>query len=329
MKKFLTWLICLVLVCFCFACKAGDSSSVTSPDGSTGDSSSGSDGTTDEIIVNCLIDADFELGFNLRGLDSVTDSGVVKSVKFTDEEPVWTVAQWWSGHNLKDGEEVLSDTDYSLKNAAKSVEIKRKNHSVTLGINGSEEFDTFNAVSPSKWPHLLLEQKIADVPLADALKLEVKLDFTLTKNEDKRDADGKGFQSQFAWYIYIVDKNPESEGFGNFLWFGLNIFDSTKTYAPATAQQDTAGGLGNFIYTLGAKDFMEKRVKTNVNNGFSFDILPSVKSALEIAQSKGFMAGTTVEDCAVTGTNIGWEVFDRWDESIIIFDIAIDKTVKG
>ena len=40
------------------------------------------------------------------------------------------------------------------------------------------------------------------------------------------------------------------------------------------------------------------------------------------------MTGTTVEDCSITGTNIGWEVFDRWDESITIFNMAIDKTVK-
>ena len=73
---------------------------------------------------------------------------------------------------------------------------------------------------------------------------------------------------------------------------------------------------------------MEKRVKTNVNNRFSVDILPQIKIALETAQSKGFMTGTAVEDCSVTGTNIGWEVFDRWDESITIFNMAIDKTVK-
>ena len=326
MKKFLTALICLILAFGCSACGGNDSESSSSSGG--GDSSSSTAPEPEKEIVHCLTDFGFERGFNLRGLDSATDSGVVKTVKFTDEEPVWNVAQWWSKHNLKDGEESITDTVYSLKDQSKKVEINRKYGSITLEINASEEFETFNPVAPAKWPHFLIEQLIAKIPLADAEKLEAKLDFTITKNEDKRGAGGYGFQSQFAWFIYIVDTNPKSEGFGNFLWFGLNIFDSTKVYAPASAQQDTAGGLGNFIYSLGANEFMEKRVKTNVNNRFSVDILPEIKTALETAQSKGFMTGTTVEDCSITGTNIGWEVFDRWDESITIFNMAIDKTVK-
>ena len=54
-----------------------------------------------------------------------------------------------------------------------------------------------------------------------------------------------------------------------------------------------------------------------------FDILPYVQNALTAAQEKGFMPGTTLQDVAITGTNIGWEVFDRWNVSITINDIGI------
>ncbi len=322
MKKFAVTALCLLLsfsTAALSACTDGGGSS-------SGSSSSGKNDTPE--IIECLTDPDFVNGFTVRGLDSATDSGVCKTVKFGDEAPAWTVAQWWSKNNLKDGEENLTETDYSLKDESKKIAINRKYHSITLALDGSKEFDNYNVIAPAKWPHLLLEQSVNNVTLVDAEKVEAKLDFTLTANEDLRGGNGVGLQAQFAWFIYIVDKNPESEGYGNFLWFGLNIFDSTKLYAPASSQQDTAGGLGNYIYALGANEFMKNRVKANVNNSFAFDILPSVKKGIAAAQANGFMQGTKIDDCVITGMNIGWEVFDRWNESITIFDISIAKTVK-
>jgi hypothetical protein len=48
-----------------------------------------------------------------------------------------------------------------------------------------------------------------------------------------------------------------------------------------------------------------------------------VKESLKVAQERGFMIGTTWEDCSVVGTNIGYENFDRWDLAITINDIGI------
>ena len=320
-KRLLVCATALVLSFSFVGCGGGTESST---DGSTGASTGGDEKQT----VSLLTDGNFEKGFKLRGLDSSTDSGVVKTIDYgTGGTPTWTMAQWWSKYNLKDGEENITENVYSLKDESKTVEVNRKYGSITLGLDGSKEFDTYNIVPPSKWPHLLIEQSISGASLADAEKVEASLDFTLTVNEDKRESDGVGSQAQFAWFIYIVDTNPESEGYGNFLWFGLNIFDSTKLYAPKSTQQDMAGGPGNYIYALGAADYMTERVKTNKNIRFTVDILPHITKALTKAQSEGFMTGTTFDDCSVTGMNIGWEVFDRWNESITIFDIDIVKTV--
>lgn len=279
--------------------------------------------------VSLLSDRKFENGFDVHGLDSTTDSGVVKRIDYgLDVAPKWGMAQWWSKYNLKDGEESITKDAYSLKDGSKTIEVNRKYGSLTLGVDGGKEFDSYNAVAPTKWPHLLIEQAIPSASISDGTKLEASLDFTLTVNEDKRESDGLGFQAQFAWFIYVMDVNPQSEGFGNFLWFGLNIFDSTKVYAAKSFQQDTAGGPGNYIYALGATDYMTERVKTNKNIRFTVDILPHIKSGLARAQSEGFMLGSTLDDVAVTGMNIGWEVFDRWNESITIFDIDIVKEIS-
>ena len=324
LKKVLTLLLAIMMVTSFICCGTP-----------TGSSNSNSESKEEESVfeeqvekVSILKDRDFEKGFNLRGMSSATDSGIHKVIDYgTGSTPCWGMAQWWSKYNLKNGVETIEEDKYSLIDESKTIEVNRKYGSITMGIDGSKEFDSYNVVPPSQWPHLLIEQGITGAPLSDAEKLEATLDFTLTKNEDLRNSNGLGSQAQFAWFIYVQDTNPESEGYGNFLWFGLNIFDSTKLYAPKTNQQDMAGGPGNYIYALGAADFMSERVKVNKNIRFTIDILPHVGDALKKAQSEGFMVGTTVSDCSITGTNIGWENFDRWNESITLFDIDIVKTV--
>lgn len=318
-RKAICMIVAAVTMFACAAC-GGDK-----PTG--GDIGNGGD---ESVAVNCLKDRKYENGFNLHGLNSQTDAGVVKVIDYgTGSSPDWRICQWWSKFNLKDGTETLANDKYSLTDRSKTLEVNRKYGSITLGVDGSEEFASFNATPPQEWPHLLLEQVLDEpVSIADAESITASLDFTLTKNDNLR-GGSVGCQAQFAWFIYIRDTNPASEGYGNFLWFGLNIFDSTKLYAPKMTQQDTAGGLGNYIYALGAADFMENRVKVNENNRFSVDILPHIEEALAKAQESGFMLGTSVDDCSIGGMNIGWEVFDRWDESVTIFDMDIVKTVKG
>ncbi|MDR1094351.1 MAG: hypothetical protein LBL66_09420 [Clostridiales bacterium] len=284
--------------------------------------------TTERVktVVGAIDDPKFENGFNLRGLNNATDAGVVKVVNFGDAGtiPQWNIAQWWSKHNLKDGAESVTESDYILSDASKTVTLKRKYGAISLGVRGSEEFASFNGVPPPAWPHLLIEQSLKDgMWLKDADEVAASLDFTLTKSENMRGGN-LGFNAQFAWFIYVADQNPQSAGFGNFLWFGLNIYDSMKVYAPPVARQDTAGGPGNYIFSVGAESFLSARVRVGQNNRFSYDILPDIKAALAKARENGFMTGTDWRDCRLTGTNIGWEVFDRWDVDITLFSIGID-----
>lgn len=292
--------------------------------GDSGEQSSQKQEEEKKQTVSLLTDKNFENGFSVHGLDSVTDSGIVKTIDYgTGSTPNWGMAQWWSKYNLKDGEENITQDAYSLKDGSKTIEVNRKHGSLTLGIDGSKEFDSYNAVAPSRWPHLLIEQSVPSTFLSDAAKLEASLDFTLTVNEDKRESNGLGFQAQFAWFIYIVDKNPESPGYGNFLWFGLSIFMPPNEVATSYSSQDTAGGLGNYIYSLSADTFMNEMPAAGKTTEISFDIMPYVSEALAAAQEKGFMPGTTLADVAVTGTNIGWEVFDRWNVSITLNEIGL------
>ena len=283
--------------------------------------------------IHFLEDTKYEYGFSLRGLDSKTDNAVCKTIKYNDKqmEPSWTLAQWWSQYNLKDGEETNENGIYQLKDKSKTFIVDTNNHYVTLGVDGSEEFETFNAVSPTTWPHLLIEQATTGTYwLKDSDIVDVGLTFTIDKSLNLR-GGSQGCHAQFAWFIYIVDKNPESNGYNNFLWFGLNLFDSTKIYVQDSHQQDFAGGPGNYIYSLGNVSLFDGGVKVGKECSFSIDLKQHVGKALETAQANGFMIGSDVDDCLITGMNLGWEVFDRFDVQATIKEMHIDfkKKLEG
>lgn len=335
MKKALAFFLCLILSfssAMLFACADGSSSS------SSSSSSSGSGTVPPEPqpepdpAVNVFKDCGFKKGFDLMGLDSAQDgTTVIKKIRYGTAlgNAQWKIAQWWCKYNLAQGEELSSVDRYVLKDTHKSVSVDIASGDLTLALDSSYDFSSAVTSAPAKWPHLLIEQSVSSpVFIKDKKYLNAALDFTIDKSEDKRLSGGAMLHSQFAWFIYLVDKNPESAGYGNFLWFGLNIFSSTAEYTSLYSSQDTAGGLGNFIYSLGSADFLSEKIETGKRNQFTVDILPFVKQALATAQERGFMVGTTYNDIAVTGTNIGWEIFDRWDESVTIHNIALNYENK-
>ena len=307
---------------------SGDGSGDTSGDGA-GDNTTGGNVSTSEYIKHKLLtDTKFKKGLTLKGLNSATDNKVIKTINYGDSSvrnPKWNVAQWWSKHNLANGVETITDDYYSLVDKSKTLAIDRTTGAITLGVKGSEEFATYNTTEPTEWPHLLIEQNITgEYWLKNADKMEAVLDFTVTQSENKRGGTA-GFHAQFAWFIYVKDMNPDSPGFGNFLWFGLNIFNSTQIYTTLYQKQDTAGGLGDFIYSLGSAQIHPgSRVKVGERKQITVDLEEHIRNALASAQANGFMIGTTFDDCQIIGNNIGWEVFDRYDVSITLHDIGIN-----
>ena len=274
---------------------------------------------TDEYLgENVLADPTFRNGFQLL----TVSGGLAKNLPGRDggvTTPVWQVAQWWCNHPLQDGTETITDTTYSITDASKEVTVDWSTGVLTMGLKASREMEQG---STTKWPHLLIEQAIPAVPLKDAESVTATVTFNILENTDMR-VGGQGLHAQFSWFIYIQDRNPESEGYNNFLWFGLNLFNSVSIGTGPYAAQDTAGGPGNFIYSLGSSSLLDKRLWIGRPTEIKCDILPHIQKALETAQANGFMLGTELEDVSITGMNIGWENFDRWDVRVTIEDMGI------
>lgn len=323
---------CGLLACvFAFGCACGETEE-SSDKGSAGDSSS-TPAPVQPVGTDVFADPDFDLGFDIygTGINGATRE-VQKTVAFQEgATPVWSFAQWYSDHFLDKGEMTLTNSLFALEDEAKSVKLNRNTGAVTLALNGAKEYDGVQGALDVFWPHLLLQQTNQPVKFTDCKTMRATLTFRMDRATDCSSQFGDvpiNMQAQFAWFIYVKNVNPESAGLGEFLWFGFNLYDPTKLYAPTVSQQDFAGGtLGNYIYAVGAANWgAGKRVKIGETVSFDVDMFEEVEAALEVAHEAGFMSNTTLEDCAITGMNIGFEVFDVWDMAATIYDMRVYYT---
>lgn len=292
---------------------------------------------TDEVIgTDVFGDVKYEKGFDIYGTGvNGANREIQKTIAFSEgNSPLWSIAQWYSEYFLDKGEVTLNERTFSVADESKSVELNRATGALTLSLDASKEYDGVQGAIGIYWPHLLIQQTAVPVKFADCESMRARLTFRMNRATDCSSKFGSipiSLQAQFAWFVYVRNVNEASDGFGEFLWFGFNLFDPTKLYAPLVSQQDFAGGnAGNYIYAMGAADCIgSERVKIGETAKLDVDMFAAVKKALGVAHNAGFMSHTELEDCAVTGMNIGFEVFDVWDMSATIYEMRVTYTEKN
>lgn len=294
--------------------------------------------TVEENRVQAIIDADFQKGFGIMGLNSASDGTSVKtSVKFGRGDPVWRVAQWGSRYNLNEPEEkILNNDTFILSDRSKSVTLDRTTNELTLALDATKEYDT-KENSRTMWAHLLIEQEFDEFKsyrLDTFESLEATLDFNVSranKGAIETNSAAETLPAQFLQYFYVVNYNAASSGFGSFLWLGLDYLDTRYEVTSLYYAQDHAGGnAGNYIYSLGADTLMgSDPFEIGKDYKIEVDILPYITSALEKASEYGFMMNTLLSDCVITGMNLGWEVPGAWDVSVTFCNLSLKATLKN
>ena len=307
--------------------------------GSNGDTDGDEGGTppSETTKVEAISDADFQKGFNLMGLDSAIDGNAVKSTIRLDRGTIdWRIGQWYSAYDLNEAQPMVTTERMKVSDTSKTVELDRTTDELTLELAASEEY-TQMAESRVRWAHLLIEQSFEDFDayfLDSFESLDVTLDFTMNKAEKsplETKETSETLPAQFLQYFYVVNMNPESEGYGSFLWFGLGYMDTRYEIMPLSYLQDFAGGTaGNYIYCLGAEETLgDKPFEIGRKYEVRIDILPYIETALQTAAENGFMLNTKLSDCVITGMNLGFEVVGIWDVSVTLSNLSLSGTLKN
>ncbi len=284
-----------------------------------------------------LSDINFENGFHVLSQQISNNTSVkLGEFKYSDsiQSPSWMIAQWNSGPCLW-SERVESDGYTITDGKTKWVTYNPDETSVSMRLNAAGVYNGIPA-GETEWPHLLLEQSpIRDYSVmsdeekafysCDSDHLVLSLDIKLSEFVDTINTDGINAVQYLAYfYMSAVDGS-------NFIWFGVNLFDS-RGYQDTYWAPDSVGGL--MIYSLSTKDTYGSNSKSLYRNGKPYvsdewvhvevDLAPHIDELINKANKSGvYPEPITADDFYISGTNIGFETHGNYDCTVEIKDFSL------
>jgi len=278
-------------------------------------------------------DIGFKLGFIVTS--PINGSGIknIGTLRITEgTTPIWTLAQWGSNYNIMDNADNLPvsvagahsfHSKFINGRPAKRATVYDSG-AIKLELNASLEYDKPREPD-DPWPHLLISQDYnSNSPrLSYAKDIRMIMDFTLDSFTDHMGdaANDNIHAAQFVWYVTLQNRNKQSPGYGEYLWFGLNLFDNRYEYPHFYAAHD--GGTSAMIYQPDGKDYLPHPVKVGEPVHIDFCLSDHAKKAFELGQERGYMLNSKWEDLYIGGMNTGFEIPGTYDIAVTIRNISI------
>ena len=300
----------------------------------------------DDRRVIIMGDTDFSTGIHMLGTDAGEDGrktfrkldfgGTAKET----ETPVWVMAQWCSSYDLSDemdagrSQEKKEGDTYICEDPAKTFRFNSKTKAVDLIYRASVDYET-PRVGDQGWSHMLLEQNFANTPMiGDVKEVRVAMDFTINQMDLKMTEAEYNYDlhtAQLVWFITLTNMSSEHGIPGDYIWFGVPLYDARGMYRANTVQYDK--GTEHYIYGVAPNNYMDEYItestfdkdylpiQTDIK--FDFNNYPLFQSAFEEVQRSGGMKGARFEDMAVTYMNMGWEIPGTYDVGVTIRNMDI------
>ena len=261
-------------------------------------------------------DRDFAGGFRLSATDSRAKPVEVGYV-FSDgkDRPKWRLAQWGTNYSLEGAEEKAEGNSKVVENVGKLVRLGKdgKDTVLRLEIRAGDDYDGKLRKPGEAWPHLLIEQSFGALPKVSEIKnfrvsYEVKISDVRAVCKERMDKSLHA--AQLVMFFTLQDRNKASAGYGDYIWFGLPIYDSRHDFPPAHKAVDAgkADATSKYIYAVDGRKLHRSKMRFDRWIKFDKDVLPLMKEALEDAFKKGYLKNSELKDVAISGMNTGWEM---------------------
>ena len=265
--------------------------------------------------LELISDADFRCGFQALGVHPLRqERGQVLQPPEAPCAPVWQLCEWWCAQSL-----VAGTTEHPREGVVRFalpnqfVEVDHAQGMLTLGLNSTAERDGKPRTADEDWPHLLIQQQLAPggerCPTLDKL---TALPFTVEARvvrDDRSTPPGYSTSrhaAQFLIYFTVTNRHT-----GDFLWFGVTLYDDRQPYPPLSTFPGDAGsaGLGKFIYSPAASEFTPKSLHDGGWVRYEADLLPLMLAGLARAREEDFLtASENPADYYVSYMNLGLEL---------------------
>jgi len=246
-------------------------------------------------------------------------------------KPVWGLSQWSSKLPV-DPTAKVSGGSLILSNAAKSVRFGRLGTTdVSLAANTAVEYGVRARRLGEPWVHLLVEQEF-DAPAylqkLDFARFHLEARLVRSRNLHRDDYSPSVHAAQFQVFFTVQNRNRQSPGHGDLLWFGIPVYDNRHRHPPEHKSKDF-GGTQKFIFTPDAKTFTSESAHDGGWIVIDTNLLPLMVEALETAWAKGFLSGSNqIDDYAIGGMNMGWELPGTFDVELEVRNLSLKAAEK-
>ncbi len=281
--------------------------------------------------INLLGDSSFHRGVNLIKIEAGSKEIIGQlTPELEPGSPVWRVAQWNSHFNLNHVQpEKLQDGSIRYWDGAKSITFGSpgsENADLILALNGVKEYEKTPLQNNVPWPHLLVEQQLADNPALTALRnVHLNVSYKLLRAEAHRRPgwDDARHTAQCLIYVTVQNFNKASAGFRDYLWFNVPFYDARYSMPRRSSGRPDTGN-HKYMYSPGGEVYTTQKATDGKWITIRQDLLPLIHQALHVAWDAGYLKDShKPEDYHLGGMNMGWEVTGPWDVAIQIRGLDI------
>ncbi|RZM28536.1 MAG: hypothetical protein EOO88_08545 [Pedobacter sp.] len=282
-----------------------------------------------------ITDTRFMNGVNLIGESSARPEVIDTLYPFgkTKMQPVWKMPQWATRYNLKGVKPKIKKDTVIYENDGKKVSFfKAKNRTlIGLEVFGSNEY-VKPRVPNQEWPHLLLEQRTNQMPIAQMRKLNYKISAKLMYSDNLTGTsyDPGLHAAQVTLYLLVQNVNKASSGLGDYFWFGLPLYDSRNKALEEYAAQDLGkeDATKKFILNVASNELFSGSLHQKQWIHIEKDIYPLLIKAFNTAKANGYLKTTSVDDIAIESTNVGWEIPGTFNAGIQFQNLKLTAELK-
>ncbi len=245
----------------------------------------------------------------------------------TGLDPAWSLAEWHSQSTVLNITPVVLPSGFykwadSYKDFRFGPEGAEEYH-IYFAVNADEEYNHIYRQDGEPWPHLLIEQRLSapfsyahhgpgspslDITTALIFSIDAKLLYNQTIQESGYDPSLHA--AEFLIYFTVQNLNPNSSGYGKYVWLGIPVYDDRYESVSGGVSYDE--GTQTLINTIPYDSCANESTHTGNWVHIEVDLLPYALQALQYAWDHGYLNEShDLSDYKIGGMNMGWEVPGR------------------
>ncbi len=258
-----------------------------------------------------------------------------------DQAPAeWGVSQWHSRFSLAGSKRrELSSGAVRFSDGAKAVVFGPSGADqadLVLALDATREYGQNSPQPGDPWPHLLVERRLIEHPAVTELEsVRFRIQYRLLKaRAEKRPGwNDRRHTAQFVFYVTVQSLNRDSPGHGDYLWFGVLLYDRRDRFPSTYAAKDVGSakkkGTGKFIFQPDFKRLSQRSPHDGDWVTIDTNLLPMMREALDAAWQRGYLQDSKdPADYRLGGMNMGWEITGPIDAAVQVRGLNLEARMN-